>query len=551
MLHPQSTGLGLGFASVSLLSPQASQAVSTPGKGLGLTSGTGAGGLIGGLGLTNPRGTRTTTGATVTTPLLPGTQGNTQGKGTALTMFSNDSNGQSTHPTVSSSTEGGGIAALALAGQTSGPTPLTLSTTLLSSPIPGVNSGNVGGANTMPMSPLGIAGGGGGSVMLLSPTGSHTASNGVGVGLLGNMGGPSTTSTRTLGAGHAGASAGGQGLDRDLAQLTWWSRLLKLSTVLSAELAAALVYDATSSSSLSCSSIDSGMPAMGSVSSSLSLSSSSMISSHVAGEDNGSSRIHHSFGERVASTGTTPSDKYSHNQYRHVMTEEMAMMLKKVDRHGIWMYMACPARLARHLLTPLPNGSNGINPPLLLPMLTSSHMSSTEMGEEDDEDDMMQWTTPSYAQGYQDMIVETAKELRDKEAMVDHGYRMILQVMRNSQGKTLNTLSSPLPPSTAGIPLTPPTSACDLLFAIEHCLLMAAQHVQGTYLGTGGKQRGDTLITGTGGKSSNNGASAGSGVGGSGMGGVQMVNQNTNIFRAIARFTKKLHARRSPLLQGI
>ena len=41
---------------------------------------------------------------------------------------------------------------------------------------------------------------------------------------------------------HAPASAPG-GLDRDLAQLTWWSRLLKLATVLNARLAAALVFD--------------------------------------------------------------------------------------------------------------------------------------------------------------------------------------------------------------------------------------------------------------------------------------------------------------------
>jgi len=184
-------------------------------------------------------------------------------------------------------------------------------------------------------------------------------------------------------------------------------------------------------------------------------------------------------------------------------------------------------------------------------------MSSIEMGEDfnDDDEDMMPWTTttalPNNNQRYQDMIIETAKELRDKEAMVDHGYRMILQVMRNSQGKTLlNTLSSPLPPTiAAGIPqmMSPPTTACDLLYGIEHSLLMAAQRIQGTHLVAGNKQPGDTLITGMGGKSGSKGTSASAG---SGVGGVQMVNQNTNIFRAIARFTKKLHARRSPLLQG-
>ena len=575
LLHPHSSGLGvgLGLASVSLLSPQASQALSTPGKGLGLGGagpgaaavGAGAtgGGLIGGLGLTNPRGPR---GAPVATPLLPGGPGASQGKGTALTMFSNDSGSQSTHPTVGG-TEGVGIASLA--GQTgAGPTPLTLSTASLTSPTPVANAGTAGGGSStgnslypMPMSPLGIAGGGGGTVLLLSPTGNTSAFTGVGVGLLGNMGGPGSSS-RGVGAGHAGAPSGGQGLDRDLAQLTWWSRLLKLSTVLSAKLAAALVFDATAASSSfssSFSAIDSGVGPVPFSSSSSSSSTSMASGLEGLGASLGSLGENSRLG--VPSTGTPPPGTHTHtftySQYNHVISEEMALMLKTVDRHGVWMYIACPARLARHLLTPPPLISN-TNHPLMLPFFESPPFSSMDGADDDDGDDVgvmpMPMTTASYGHGnYQDLIVETAKELRDKEALVDHGYRMILQVMRNSQGKTVATLSSSSSPATttaAATSLAPPT-ACDLLFGIEHCLLMAAQRVQGTCGGTGARQRGDTFISGAVGKSgSGNSASSGNGVGGCGVGGVQMVNQNSSIWRAIARFTKKLHARRSPLLQG-
>ena len=224
-------------------------------------------------------------------------------------------------------------------------------------------------------------------------------------------------------------------------------------------------------------------------------------------------------------------------------------MLKKVDRHGVWMYIACPARLARHLLTPQSPSNTSL--PLMLPLFESS---STGIAYDDDGDDdgngVMPKSLASYSNGvYQDFLVETAKELRDKEALVDHGYRMILQVMRNSQRMITTPQSSSL---------APPMTACDLLFGIEHCLLMAAQRVQGTVQGTSsgtgaaGKQRGDTLISGTsagvGSRNGNNGTTTGSGVGSSG---VKMVNQNASIWRAIARFTKKLHARRSPLLQGL
>ena len=239
-LFPQSQssglGLGLGLASVSLLSPQASQAVSTPGKGLGLGAGqgslaamTGAGAMGGG---GSVRGARTASGIAATTPLLAGGQGPGQGKGMALTMFSpTDSTSQSALPTAGGSAEGGGIAALAAGA---GTTPLTLLTASLSSPSSGANAATAGGLgpgstvnslHPMPMSPLGIAGGGVGSVLLLSPTGTTAMAAGVGVGLLGSMGGPNS-SNRTLGSTGfvSGAPAGGQGLDRDLALLTWWSR---------------------------------------------------------------------------------------------------------------------------------------------------------------------------------------------------------------------------------------------------------------------------------------------------------------------------------------